>query len=135
MAALEAPAPVTVIVHYAPPEGGGAPFRLRLVVPGNKSVGALAKAFAKTVAKTRTSVPPIDLADHYCARRDEAANYLNPGRSVGEALADGEAVDFVRREAPPPKEEAPEMPKSKPGASVFRDTAFFCAASVGVPDG
>lgn len=139
MAALEAPAAavapakLTVIVHYAPPDGD--PFRLKLVVPGNKTVGALAKAFAKQVARTRASVPPIDLDDHFLARRDDGQSYLNPARTVADAVADGEAVALVRREPPPPPPEVLEMPTRKAGSSVFRETAYFTSASVGVPNG
>ena len=123
---------VKVYVSYAPPDGAAA-FRLKLIVPGNKTMAALAKAFVKTVAKTRAGVAAIDLADHYCARLDDS--YLNPTRLVSEAVSDGEDIKLVKREAPPPKPKDEKFPAIKNGKSVFRETAYFTAASVGVPNG
>lgn len=140
MSALDAPPgaakatlkKLTIIVQYTPK--GRETFKLKLVVPGNKTIGALAKAFVKTVAKTRAEVPAIDLSDNYCARLDDES-YLNPSRTVDEALADGEEIKLMEREKPPEKKPDEKPHYIKDGQSVFRETAFFCAASVGVPNG
>ena len=91
MAEMAAAAKLKVYVQYTPEDGPT--FKLKLVVPGNKTMGALAKAFVKTVAKTRAEVPAIDLEDHYCATLEDES-YLRPTRTVGEALADGQSRGY-----------------------------------------
>lgn len=127
------PPPRTYVVEYAPP--GGAAFRLKLVVPGDKkkTVGALAKAFIKSVAKTRPAVDAIDLDAHYLALPD--GSYLNPTRLAAEAIPDGAAALTLREEPPEkPSDDGAVAPKL-PGSNVLRDTAYLTFASVAVPSG
>ena len=81
----------TIYLHYSPEGGdGGKPVKLKLVLPPNKTVMAVTKAFAKAVAKSRPEFEAIDLGKVAVTRFD--GSVVESIRTVGDAFREGEEL-------------------------------------------
>jgi len=107
-------ATVTLIAHYKPRPSEGEEFKLKLKVPGTKTVNAVVKAFAKAVAKSpRGYGLVLDATECFVNLPD--GTYVRPETLAGDLGAP--EIRIVRRDdVPETRADDTDWARAKPTA-------------------